>query len=103
LASVPLWALGTSCGIIAGNLLPDMVVAALSVSLYGMFLAIIIPPAKQNRVIAGAILVSFAASFASVYLPLLRTLSEGNRVILLTIVISAALAVLFPRTEEEDA
>jgi predicted branched-subunit amino acid permease len=101
LASVPLWALGTSCGIIAGNLLPSMVVAALSVSLYGMFLAIIIPPAKTNRIIAGAVIFSFAASFASLYLPLLKQLSEGNRVIILTVVIAAALALIFPVKDEE--
>jgi predicted branched-subunit amino acid permease len=101
LASVPLWAVGTSCGIIAGNLLPEMVVAALSVSLYGMFLAIIIPPAKKDRIIAGAIIFCFAASFASTYLPLLKNLSEGNRVILLTVVIAAALAILFPVNDEE--
>jgi predicted branched-subunit amino acid permease len=101
LASVPLWAVGTSCGIIAGNLLPEMVVAALSVSLYGMFLAIIIPPAKKDRIIAGAIIFCFAASFASTYLPLLKNLSEGNRVILLTVVIAAALAICFPVKDEE--
>jgi predicted branched-subunit amino acid permease len=102
LASVPLWAIGTSCGIIAGNLLPEMVVAALSVSLYGMFLAIIIPPAKTNRIIAGAVIFCFAASFASIYLPFLKDLSEGNRVIILTVVIAAALAILFPVKDEED-
>jgi predicted branched-subunit amino acid permease len=101
LASVPLWAVGTSCGIIAGNLLPEMVVAALSVSLYGMFLAIIIPPAKKDRIIAGAIIFCFAASFASTYLPLLKNLSEGNRVILLTVVIAAVLAICFPVKDEE--
>jgi hypothetical protein len=78
-----------------------MVVAALSVSLYGMFLAIIIPPAKKDRIIAGAIIFCFAASFASTYLPLLKNLSEGNRVILLTVVIAAALAILFPVKDEE--
>jgi predicted branched-subunit amino acid permease len=103
LASVPLWALGTSCGIIAGNLLPEMVVAALSVSLYGMFLAIIIPPAKRNRIIAGAIIVCFAVSFASIYLPFLKNLSEGNRVIILTVVIAAVLAIWFPVKDEQAA
>jgi predicted branched-subunit amino acid permease len=102
LASVPLWALGTSCGIIAGNLLPANVVAALGVSLYGMFLAIIIPPAKTDRIIAGAVIFSFAASLASLYLPLLKSLSEGNRVIILTVVIAAALAVIFPVKDDEN-
>jgi predicted branched-subunit amino acid permease len=102
-ASIPLWAIGTSCGIIAGNLLPEMVVTALSVSLYGMFLAIIIPPAKKNGAVALAVTVSFACSFASSYLPGIRNMSEGNRVILLTVVIAALAAILFPVSEEEDA
>ena len=48
LISVPLWSLGTSLGIIAGNILPVRVVSALSVALYGMFIAIILSPAFAN-------------------------------------------------------
>ena len=47
LVAIPLWSIGTSLGIIAGNFLPARVVSALSVALYGMFLAIIVPPAKK--------------------------------------------------------
>ena len=101
LASVPFWAVGTSLGIIAGNILPLRVVSALSVALYGMFLAIIIPPARENKVIAGAVLVSFALSFAAGYLPLLSALSSGNRIILLTVILSALAAALFPIPTEE--
>ena len=60
----PLWALGTALGCIAGDVLPTRVVSALSVALFGMFLAIIIPPAKKSRVIAVLILISFALSSA---------------------------------------
>ena len=49
LLAAPAWACGTALGIIAGNLLPLRVVSALSVALYGMFLAIIIPPSKKSR------------------------------------------------------
>lgn len=45
LVAAPAWSIGTALGIIAGNLLPLRAVSALSVALYGMFLAIIIPPA----------------------------------------------------------
>ena len=51
--ATPLWAVGTALGIIMGNLLPARVVSALSVALYGMFLAIIIPPARENKVVLG--------------------------------------------------
>ncbi|WP_296325213.1 AzlC family ABC transporter permease [Treponema sp. UBA3813] len=99
--AVPLWSIGTSLGIIAGNMLPVMVVNALSVALYGMFIAIIIPPAKKNMTIAAAVAVSFALSWGFSILPFVRELSSGNRTIILTVAISAVLAYLKPVEEEE--
>lgn len=99
LVAIPGWAGGTCLGVLMGNLLPAAVVRALSVGLYGMFLAIIVPPARQNRVIAGLIVLSMLLSFGASLLPFL---SEGMRVILLTVVIAAAAAVLFPVREEEE-
>ena len=96
LVAVPLWSLGTSLGIIAGNFLPTRVVSALSVALYGMFLAIIVPPAKKNLVIMIAVLISFAASYLSTILPFVKGLSAGTRTIILTIVISSLVAFIKP-------
>lgn len=92
----PCWATGTMLGVIAGNLLPVQAVSALSVALYGMFLAVIIPPARKNRVVAVLVVISFAASFAASILPWISTLADGTRTILLTVVISAVAALLFP-------
>lgn len=103
LIAAPAWAGGTALGVIAGNLLPARAVSALSVALFGMFLAVIIPPARKNRVIALFVLVSFTASFAATYLPLISQLSGGTRTIILTVLISAIAAILFPVNEEEDA
>lgn len=100
LAASPCWALGTALGCIAGELMPARAVSALSVALFGMFLAVIVPPARKNKVIAGLIPICFAASFALSRLPLVSRLSEGTRTILLTVVIASAAAVLFPRAEE---
>lgn len=102
LIAAPAWAGGTALGVIAGNLLPARAVSALSVALFGMFLAVIIPPARKNRVIALFVLISFAASFAATYLPLISRLSGGTRTIILTVLISAIAAILFPVNEEED-
>lgn len=102
LIAAPAWAGGTALGVIAGNLLPARAVSALSVALFGMFLAVIIPPARKNRVIALFVLVSFAASFAAAYLPLISQLSGGTRTIILTVLISAIAAILFPVSEEEN-
>lgn len=95
--ALPSWAIGTALGIIAGNILPIQIVSALSVALYGMFLSIIIVPAKKDKVIAVCIIISFISSWlCQKILPL----SEGTIIILLTILISAAAAYFFPRKEE---
>ena len=100
---MPGWSIGTSLGIIAGNILPERVVSALSVALFGMFLAVIIPPARKNKVVAVLVALSFAASFACSVLPWISTLSDGTRTIILTVVISAGAALLFPVSKENTA
>ena len=94
--AIPLWSLGTSMGIIAGNFLPARVVSALSVALYGMFLAIIIPPAKKNLTIAIAVCVSFLASYLCGIIPFVKELSGGTRTIILTVVIASIVAMIRP-------
>lgn len=101
LVAAPSWAVGTALGVVVGNLLPARVVSALSVALYGMFLAIIIPPARKNKVVAALVLLSFALSFACGRLPLVSSLSSGTRTILLTVALSAGAALLFPVKDAE--
>lgn len=103
LVAIPGWAVGTALGTMAGNILPLRLVSALSVALYGMFIAIIIPPARKNRVVGVLVAVSFLGSFLAACLPVISGLSEGMRTILLTVLISAAAAILFPRKEEDVA
>lgn len=94
--AVPSWAAGTALGILMGNWLPSRVVSALSVALYGMFLAIIIPPMKKDRAIALCVISGFAASWAAgLFLPL----SAGTRTILLTVGLSSLAALMFPIQE----
>lgn len=97
--SLPLlgWSAGTALGIVAGNVLPGRVVTALSVALYGMFLAVVIPPSRKSKVVAGLVLISFLASFA--VSKLAPGLSAGMRTIILTAALCAAAAILFPVTE----
>ncbi len=99
--AAPGWALGTFLGVIMGNMLPANIVRALSVGLYGMFLAVIIPPARESRILAGIVLISMTASFAFTKLPLISALSSGTRTILLTILIAGGAAILFPVKEGE--
>ena len=90
------WSSGTYLGVMMGNLLPANLVSALSVGLYGMFIAIILPPARKNRVIAVLVVLSMALSFACSRLPGISALSGGTRIILLTVVIAAAAALIRP-------
>lgn len=99
LVASPCWALGTALGCVAGDVMPTRLVSALSVALFGMFLAVIIPPARRDRVIAGLVLVCFGASFAMSRLPAVSALSEGTRTIILTVALASAAAVLFPRPQ----
>lgn len=98
----PCWAVGTALGAIAGNLLPLRLVSAFSVALYGMFLAIFIPPARKDKVILGIVVLCFFCSGLTAWLPATAAVSEGTRTIFLTLVISAGAAYFFPRKQEEE-
>ena len=100
--SVPAWSAGTSAGILAGGILPAAAVSALSVALYGMFVWVILPPAKKSRPIAGMVLASFLLSLAATYAPLTSELSGGTRTIILTLLIAGVGAALFPVHEEPE-
>ena len=94
LVALPGWSVGTALGVIAGNILPPSVVSALSVALYGMFLAVIMPPARNDRVILISIVVSFAMSFLADQL--FGDISAGTRTIVLTVLIAGIAAALRP-------
>ena len=105
LVAAPAWALGTLLGALMGNILPVSAVSALSVALYAMFLAIILPPARKSRVIAGLVGVSMLASAALSFACerfAWTGFTEGFRIITLTVVISLAAALLFPVKEQSE-
>ncbi|MBR3766700.1 MAG: AzlC family ABC transporter permease [Clostridia bacterium] len=102
ITAVPLWAIGTALGIIAGNILSASLVSALSVALYGMFMAVFIPPAKKDKIIAALVVISFILSFAASKFPFICDIAEGTRTIILTVLIAGAAAIFFPRKDEEE-
>lgn len=101
LVSTIFWAAGTASGIVAGDVLPANIVSALSVALYGMFIAIIVPPSRRDRAVGLAVVASFVLSGLCAVLPMVCELSGGTRTIVLTILISAAAAALKPLGAEE--
>lgn len=98
--AIPGWTLGTLLGGIAGNILPDRVLSALGVALYGMFCAIIIPPAKKSRILSAVIIIAMLASTIFTFAPLLRDIPSGIRVIILTVSIAGIAAWVAPMKEE---
>ncbi len=100
--AVPGWSIGTYLGVVMGNVLPANIVSALSVGLYGMFIAIIIPPARKSKIVGAVVAFSMAASFAFAKLPVISDISSGMRTIILTIAISALAAFFFPVKEDSD-
>lgn len=102
LIAIPCWSVGTAIGTIAGNLLPVRLVSALSVAIFGMFLAIIIPPRKTDKIVTGIVAVCFLASFAASKVPIISALPEGTRVIILTIALASAASLLFPKPAEQE-
>lgn len=100
--ALPCWAIGTYLGTVTGSILPNSIMSAMNVALYGMFIAVIIPPAKKNKVIALLIVISMGAGSLFAYLPGLKELSSGATLIILTVVISFAAAVIFPVEEKKE-
>ena len=82
--------------------LPARVLNALNVALYGMFIAVIVPPARKQKVLAGLVAVSMAASLLFTLLPVVSQISTGMRIIILTVLVAGAGAILFPVEEAEE-
>ena len=96
----PGWVVGTALGVIMGNALPLRAVSALSVGLYGMFIACIIPEGRKNKIVAGGIIGSFVLSYIFSTLSVLKGISSGIKIMILTVIIATVAAILFPVKEE---
>lgn len=101
--AIPGWTLGTLVGAVSGNLLPDFLVSALSVAIYGMFLAVIIPPAKKNRAVLGVVIGAMAVSTIFAVVPVLNKVSAGFVIIITTVLVAGIAAYFCPVPEEKEA
>ncbi len=97
------WTMGTLCGALAGSVLPASIQAALGVMLYGMFIAIVVPPAKQERPVFYVVVLALIFSCLFTYVPVLNTVSAGISIVVCTVAAAAIAAWLFPIADEEVA
>lgn len=95
------WSLGTLAGALAGSVLPQWVVGALGIAIYGMFVAIILPPARHSPAIRVVLLTAVALSCLLHFAPVLNQISSGFAIILCTLAAAALGALLFPLREEK--
>ena len=103
--AVPGWTFGTLAGAIAGNIMPGFLASALSVAIYGMFLAVIIPPAKKHRAVLKVVVGAMAVSTLFACTPVLNKVSSGFVIIITTLAVAGMAAYFCPIEdgEEEDA
>lgn len=99
--AIPGWTFGTLLGAISGSLLPDFIMSALGVAIYGMFLAVIIPPAKKNKAVLLVVVAAMAVSTLFAVVPGLNKVSSGFVIIITTLVTAGGAAYLCPVKEDE--
>lgn len=97
------WTSGTALGALAGSILPGHIRAALGVMLYGMFIAIVVPPAKQEKPVLVAVILALLFSCLFTWVPVLQQVSAGISIVICTVAAAALCAALFPVREEEVA
>lgn len=97
------WTIGTLLGAVAGNILPEAVKNALGIAIYGMFVAIVVPPARRERGVTLGVLIAIAISCLVAYVPLFSFITSGFSIILSAVIAAAIAAALFPIPEEESA
>lgn len=97
------WTGGTLLGALAGSVLPLSIRTALGVMLYGMFVAIVIPPAKKERAVLAAVVLALCISSLLAWVPAFQRISAGIAIVISTVAAASVCAVLFPIPDEEEA
>ena len=95
------WTAGTLCGALAGSVLPASIRVALGVMLYGMFIAIVVPPARQEKPVLVTVILALILSCLFTWVPGLRDVSAGISIVICTVAAAAICAWLHPIEEEE--
>lgn len=106
LISLPIigWNLGTAMGACVSSVLPTALQNAFGIALYGMFIALIVPTARESRNVLMIILMAVGMNCVLTYVPLFAFISSGFRIIISTIFGAGVGAYLFPKDypDEDD-
>lgn len=96
------WTGGTLVGSVATGFMPSMLADAMGIALYGMFIAVIVPPSKEQKNVLITVVMAIVSSVMFTYLPYIKNLSSGWAVIIITIAVSSIAATLFPVKEAAE-
>ena len=96
------WVFGTILGSVAGQLLPQILISSLGLAIYGMFIAIIIPETRTSKAVLVVVVSAMLLSTVFTYAPYLKMISSGFRIIIVTVAVAAAAAILSPVKEEAN-
>ena len=104
LAIIPIigWTSGTIVGAVLGNIMPEIITSALGVALYGMFIAVVVPKARENMHVLAVVIIAVIISVALRYIPVFSGISAGFAIIICAVAASAAGALFFPVQEDEQ-
>ncbi len=94
------WTLGTLAGAVLGNVMPAILTEAMGIAIYGMFIAIVVPKAKEDRKMLMIVLLSIGISCLFAYVPVLQKVTVGFVIIICAVLASVVGALLFPVEEE---
>ena len=96
------WSAGTAVGAFAGSVLPAVVISALGVAIYGMFIAIVVPVAREDRHVLFCVIIAVVLSVTFKYVPLLNTIPTGFTIIICAVAASTAAALIYPVSGEKE-
>ena len=97
------WTAGTLIGVLAGDILPLSVSSALGIAIYSMFVAIVVPEARDDKGVMWAVVIACSLSCALYYIPFFNFISTGFSIIICAVVASVIMAVVRPIESEEES
>ena len=96
------WAMGTLLGAVIGNVLPSVIMGALCILMYAMFVAIVVPPVTKEKPLLAVVIFTVALSSAFYYLPILRDISSGISISICAVISAVFGALVFPKQQQEE-